>query len=454
MSLPDGKQANIHAQTQVPLASGQSVVVTALPNNQFTISLGQLEAKAVPLLTKLEPSQFPTGAILQVRVAQVEAMPNGNFRAVLNLTSGPLAGQNLSIETSKPLAINSNIMVRVEGSQQLSMLATNLSMSSLAAQQELPAQFNRQGSTAQVLQQLIQMGNSDQIANSGLSKEGQQLVRQLLSNLPDISQKLSPEQLAQLTKNSGTQLEAKLLAQLPDAASQDAKANLLRLIGQLVPQQAGAGSNPLLSSVQAAVLSQALPQLLREIGGVNLGQLREQALRFPVASRIMEKLDNPNDLGALLRIAAAAISRLQTHQLASMAQTYTTAEGTQVTTWQTEIPMRNQDEVVPLQVKFQQEKNNNQEQEQQAPIWRLELNFELEPLGPLHVQVNLQNEQLSSKLWAQQENTAQLVNRELPVLRDKLLAAGLNIKELECRQGIPPAAKKAVIEQRWIDDLA
>lgn len=446
MALPDGKQTTLPAQANQILAPGQQVTLTAISQSQFTLTPAL--DKLAPALTRLDLAQLPSGTIIQAKVINLEPLAQGNFRATLSLNNTALAGQSVIIETPKALALNSVLTARVEGSFQLQFIPSSNTTDRLNIQQELLSQFNRQGSLGQALQQLQTVGSS-----TNLSSEGQKIVQQLLSNLPNISDKLTTAQLTELVKNSGTQLEQRLLTDAT-ATQQDLKASLLRLIGQILPSQTG--SNPLLTSAQASISSQALPQLLREIGGISLSQMREQALRFPLAKGVLQKLDNPNDLGALLRIAAAAISRLQTHQLSSLGQTYTTPEGTQLTTWQMEIPMRDQDTVIPLQLKFQQEQSNSEEQdeEKKAPIWRLELSFELEPLGPLHVQVNLKNEEISSKLWAEFAQTAVYVNKELHILRDKLLAAGLNIKELECLQGTPPAAPKAAIEQRWIDDLA
>lgn len=445
MALPDGRQSTLSAQTTQAMTPGQSLTLTALGQNQ--LGLAQ-QAGTQAAMTRIDLAKIPINSLLQAKVIQVEPQPQGNFRATLSLSNTALAGQTLIIETPRALAINSTLSARVTNSSQIQFIPNTQAGERLNALQELPGQFSRQTGLGTALQQLFSVASS-----SSLPGDSQKIIQQLLNTLPDISQKLGTSQLAELVKNGGIQLEQRLLADAPSAAQQDLKASLLKLVGQMLPAQTGA--SPLLSSTQAAMLSQALPQLLREAGGFKASQIREQAMRFPLASRVLEKLDNPNDLGALLRIAAAAISRLQTHQLASLAQTYTTAEGTQVNTWQMEIPLRNQDSVIPLQVKFQQEQSAQEQQEQQPPFWRLELSFELEPLGPLHVQVNLKNnDELTSKLWAEREQTALFVNQELHVLRDKLLAAGLNIKELDCQQGIPPAAPKAILEQRWIDDLA
>lgn len=448
LQLPNGQQVNMQAQSNQPASVGQNLVMTALGGQTFSLSAAG--PAAVMQLTRFDPAQYPAGSQIQARVLQVEARPQGNFQITLTLNNGAHTGDHFTVESPKALAVNSLISARVNGSFELSLIPAGQNFRQLAVQQELGGQFVRQGSPAAVLQQLMQLTGEGAAALDKLPSDSQKLIQQLLGSLPELGGKLSGPQLAELIKNSGILLESRLHA---DAASQqDIKANLLRLIAQILPQQAHA--NPLGAATQAGLTSQALPQLLRELGGP-AASLREQALRFPVTSRILEKLDNPNDLGSLLRLAAAAISRLQTHQLSSLAQTYTTQDGTQVTTWQTEVPMRDQANVVPLQVRFQQEQHNPaDEHNQQPPVWRLELSFDIDPLGPMHVQVNLQEDNLSSLLWAERERTASLVSKELHVLRDKLLAAGLNIRELDCRQGIPPAAPKALIEQRWIDDLA
>ena len=52
-----------------------------------------------------------------------------------------------------------------------------------------------------------------------------------------------------------------------------------------------------------------------------------QALNFPLPARLLQNLDADADLETLLRLAAAAVSRLQTHQLSSLAQTQVGPEG-------------------------------------------------------------------------------------------------------------------------------
>ncbi|WP_152356594.1 DNA polymerase III subunit gamma/tau [Pseudomonas aeruginosa] len=201
-------------------------------------------------------------------------------------------------------------------------------------------------------------------------------------------------------------------------------------------------------------LAQALPAFVRNALG-NLGQSanKTQALNFPLPSKVLQLFDEDMELESLLRLAAAAISRLQTHQLSSLAQTSTLPDGTQLATWQMEVPMRHQHSVVPLQVKFQEEQRKTGEEARES-LWRVELAFDLEPLGPLHAQATLLRGSLSSQLWAERDATARLVEHELGHLRQRLRDAGLTVGEITCQRGRPPQGPRATIEQRWVDETA
>jgi hypothetical protein len=110
---------------------------------------------------------------------------------------------------------------------------------------------------------------------------------------------------------------------------------------------------------------------------------------FPLPERLLQNAEGEDDLEHLLRLAAAAVSRLQSHQLSSLEQTGVTADGRLVSTWQLEIPMRNLQDIVPLQVKFQREEapekesqqERREEREPKQQLWRVDLAFDMEPWG-------------------------------------------------------------------------
>ena len=446
LSLSNGEQRTVEVQSSQPLTTGNILNVTALSAQQLIFSL--ISASKVAVATRIDTALLPPGTLLEGKVTHVEPSPQGGFKITVSVSNNAAAGQQLQIDSPKSLPLNSVLNARVDGAQQLTFQPLNVRLEPLAINQELQKQFSQQGSLGQLFKGL------DTIAPDSLSSDAHKAIKQLLGGLPELSQLSDPKKLAHSLLNSGAQLESRLLGGALDPANQDIKASLLRLIAQLVPMLPN--SNPTLAASQSALLSQALPGLLRDqLLGNTQTQLREQAMRFPLPTRILQSLDNPNDLGSLLRLAAAAVSRLQTHQLSSLGQTHTTHEGTQVTVWQLEVPARDQHHIVPLQIKFQHEEAAQKKpSEPTVPVWKVDLSFDLEPLGPLHIQASLQGSSISSQLWAQHSATAVLIDQELNHFRDRLLGIGLTVKDLTCHQGSPPQGNKTTLQQRWIDDLA
>ncbi len=122
--------------------------------------------------------------------------------------------------------------------------------------------------------------------------------------------------------------------------------------------------------------------------------------------------------------------------MGGLEQTRTNADGTQVTTWQLEVPMRNAHDIVPLQVKVQREDKPDAETgeereageitENRERLWKVDLAFDLEPLGPMQVNAQLLRGTLSSQLWAERPQSAALIDHELGYLRERLTACANN----------------------------
>jgi hypothetical protein len=262
--------------------------------------------------------------------------------------------------------------------------------------------------------------------------------------------------------NSGVFLEAKLLTGQTPTLAPDMKADLLKLIAQLTP---GLPSSTSFNAIIAAnTLAQALPSFVRNALGM-LGQVSAKPVpsSFPLPERLLQSQDGEGDLEQLLRLAAAAVSRLQSHQLSSLEQTGVTDDGRLLSTWQLEIPMRNLQDIVPLQVKFQREEaperepqpnERRDEREPKQQLWRVDLAFDMEPLGPLQIQAQLIAGSLSSQLWAERPYTADLIENNLFALRQRLLDRGLNVGDIDCHLGTPPQGNQTRLEHRWVDETA
>ncbi|MBD9425767.1 flagellar hook-length control protein FliK [Pseudomonas sp. PDM15] len=452
LTLNGGKQATLEASSPRPLAQGTTLAVTALSETRLAVALQGGDTR---LLTSLDLEQLPVGTLLQGKVESREQIAQlktqqALYRVVVNLLNTSLSGSKLSVETPLPLPIGSLLTAQVQGSQALNFLPLSGRLDQLVLGQQLAAQQSRQGSLEGLFKGMQGMAQQD-----GLPTELRTSIDKLLGMLPDGKQLGSAEGLAKAMEQSGVFLEAKLLSGQTQNLPQDLKASLLRLVSQLLPTLPGGGPMP--SASAGSALAQAMPAFVRNaLGALGQAGLRQQAMSFPLPSRLLQSMDEEADLEALLKLAAAAVSRLQTHQLSSLAQSQVTPEGNLLTTWQLELPMRNQHDVVPLQVKLQREEpgNTGSKKEQKETLWRIDLAFDLDPLGPLQVQAQLLRGSLSSQLWAERADTAQLIDQELDNLRQRLLGAGLEVGELSCRQGMPPQGPKTNLEQRWVDETA
>lgn len=476
LTMDNGRQTTLPVSSSLPLTPGTNVNVAQGSADTLTISVQDLQKAATNSLTSIDTRQLPAGTLLQGKVltTQVAAQnvaqlagqssasaPPANYRSIVILLNTALAGTSLTVESPQPLRVGSLLSAQVQNSQALNFVALPNRLDELALAQQLSTQQSRQGS----LQGLIAaLQNMPPPAADGdnLSPSLRASIAQLLADLPDIPQMTTPRGVAQALNASGLFMESRLLAGQNPTLVPDMKANLLRLITQILP---GLPDNASYNAAAAGnTLARAMPSVLRSaFGTLGLVAPPSDPINFPLPPRTLGHPDSKDDLEMLLKLAAGAISRLQSHQLSGLEQTRTHADGTQVTTWQLEIPMRNAHDIVPLQVKVQREETPERDEHSDTPVqdarekeklWRVELAFDLEPLGPLQVQAQLIAGSIASQLWAEREGSAELISSELGNLRERLVACGLNVKELECNRGVPPQGPRTVLEQRWIDENA
>lgn len=458
LTLANGTQTQVQASGNQPLPQGSQLLVSQPLNSDLNLLIQQGSTRHGAPLSRLDTSQLPVGTLLQGKVVTNQPLPQNpgettTYRALVSLLNSPQAGATLSIDSPRPLPVGSLLTALVQGDQSLRFVPLSGRQDQLAIAQQLLNQQGRQASLPGLLAALQQMQDS---SNGSLRATAEQL----LAGLPDARQLSDAKGLAQALGNSGAFFEAKLLGGRAGGMPGDLKGQLGRLVTQLLP---GVPGNPLLSpGAVAGTLAQALPGFVRQALGM-LGQVgpRPQPGNFPLPSRLLQSLEGEGDLEHLLRLAAAAISRVQSHQLASLQQTGTAENGNLQTTWQTELAVRQGSDFVPLQVKLQREETPRQEEdpqrEQRDPLkalWRIELAFDLPPIGPLQVQAQLSQGKLSGQLWAERPATARLIDSQLGELRKRLLSRGLDVADLACHAGTPPQGPTTRLEQRWVDETA
>ena len=487
LATSNGGKTSVQVESALPFTPGTSLSVSQASSNTLTLTLQQINTALNNAQTSIDIKQLPVGTLLQGRVltTQVindvlsqmsgEAATKSNvqpgaqlpaqqiqpalYRSMVLLLNTALAGTTLTIESPRPLTTGTLLSAQVQGSQALSFVPLPSRLDQLALSQQLTTQQNRQGS----LDVLINALRNLPASSPAISAPLQASINQLLADLPDVEQMTNPKTVAQAISASGLFMEAKLLTGLNPMAGPDLKANLMRVIQQILP---GLPGGPGYDAAAASnMLTRSMPGALRSVlGTMGLVAAPTLPIHFPLPSRSVKGGGKEDDLEMLLKLAAAAVSRLQSHQLGGLEQTRTTADGGQLTTWQLEIPMRNAHDIVPLQVKVQREdtpekdkstdKDESEASEPKEKLWKIDLAFDLAPLGPLQVQAQLIRGNLSSQLWAERADSAALISRELGHLRERLVACGLTVGDLECRQGTPPQGARTTLERRWIDENA
>lgn len=463
VTVDGGRQTTVQASSNLPLPTGTNLAVTQPSAGNLAITVQQAIASSVAALTRIDTAQLPVGTLLQGKVLTSQTLPQvpGQptvYRSLVSLLNTAQSGATLDIDSPTPLRIGTLLSALVEDSQTLKFVPLSSRQEQLAVSQQLLGQQTRQGSLDGLLNALQNLPSDDDQTSQDLRAA----VARLLANLPDVQQMSTAKGVALALANSGAFLEAKLLTGQNPALAPDMKADLLKLIAQLSP---GAPGNASFNAIIAAnTLAQALPSFVRNALGT-LGQVSAKPVpsSFPLPDRLLQSLDGEGDLEHLLRLAAAAVSRLQSHQLSSLEQTGVTDDGRLLSTWQLEIPMRNLQDIVPLQVKFQREEaperepqpnERRDEREPKQQLWRVDLAFDMEPLGPMQIQAQLIAGSLSSQLWAERPYTADLIGNNLFALRQRLLDRGLNVGDLDCHLGTPPQGNQTRLEHRWVDETA
>ncbi|MBF8658859.1 flagellar hook-length control protein FliK [Pseudomonas putida] len=450
----NGLQTQLQASASQPLPQGSQVTVSQPEAGRLAILLQQASTSQVSTLTRLDTVRVPVGSLLQGKVLTNQVLPGtagqpASYRALVSLLNTAQAGAVLAVDSPRPLAIGSLLSARVQGDQSLQFVPLAGRQDQLGIAQHLGSQQNRQASLPSLLAGLQQLAR-DPGADSPLRTT----IERLLGALPTAQQLGDAKTVAQVLLNSGTFLEAKLMTGATAGLGADLKANMLQLITQ-ISTNAALGPPP-------ASLAAAVPALVRNaLGTLERVSPKPQPGAFPLPSRLLQALEDEGDLEQLLRLAAAAVSRLQSHAMSSLQQSGTLENGNLQTTWQTEVPIRHGQEFVPLQVKLQREETPQQQADREhqtpealQPLWRIELAFDLAPLGPLQVQAKLTQGRLNGQLWAEREPTARLIEQQLGALRERLLARGLKVDELHCYPGAPAQGPRTRVEQRWVDENA
>ncbi len=133
----------------------------------------------------------------------------------------------------------------------------------------------------------------------------------------------------------------------------------------------------------------------------------------------------------------AALARVEVAQL--------DASASPLPAWMIEIPLQGEDgrDVLQLQLELSIDPADG------GHGWTLGFALDLPALGPLQGELQLREPRLTVRLWAEQMETAQRLERQFGPLRQRLAACGVLLDQLSCQVGLPqpPGRHSAVLLQ-------
>ena len=162
--------------------------------------------------------------------------------------------------------------------------------------------------------------------------------------------------------------------------------------------------------------------------------------------------DDAHTIGArLLAGTDAALARQTLLQAASLPET--TDPGRRdaaAQRWTFEIPFATPNGTAVAQ--FEISRDGRQAAADAAkPAWRARFSLDVEPMGPVHVQISLSGARTAVTMWAERPESAARLREDAPLLADALVQAEVGPSDVLVRDGEPPRRPQAAAAGHFLD---
>ncbi|KZY60201.1 hypothetical protein A3742_09150 [Oleiphilus sp. HI0071] len=305
------------------------------------------------------------------------------------------------------------------------------------------------------------IGNAPEI----LSNERMQLsLEQALTNYTNYSQKAlsSLSQLAaQLStyspKNSGTSQDINTQAFFEVALQQLPLTHSIPPDLKALLQSVALGLKAALSDTNTSNLAGESKLDLR---GSLETTLLNKPFDFPQFDKSVLKAqamlaDQELTTGQMLKLIAGMLNRIQFNQANSLLQAQANADSGTTQSWNMELPYFHEQQIQTLQLRIDQHQakhsKSNEEQPDQQRSWTIELSFDFEGIGPLHIKAELAPPKLKTEIWVANNEVKTIVAGEQALFIKRLQEAGLEVEPPTCHIGAPERKHKAHIKQGLVD---
>uniref|UniRef100_A0A9E8CIH6 Flagellar hook-length control protein FliK n=1 Tax=Bosea sp. NBC_00436 TaxID=2969620 RepID=A0A9E8CIH6_9HYPH len=268
-------------------------------------------------------------------------------------------------------------------------------------------------------------------------------IQQVLAQaVPAERQAPTATRLKEALQASGLFLEARQAAGLPLPRQGDLKAGLQALRETLLPivdslspdpkaSRQDHGGNP--SGDQQA--DPAPDQSSRPTPPRRDGPLASQ----PAVEPSLKPGEKPLAIAeTLLDQTEAALDRVKLSQYASLPLEAARQDGVQpAQRWLAEIPLAFQQGITMLPLQVERDAPRRDVQGVSPPVWRIRFALDVEPMGPLQGVVTLQGRDVGVSIWAEREETSQLLRGAAPGLEGALLDADFPSGAIDIHTGQP-----------------
>lgn len=452
--------------TDKPPQPGQSLPIQ-LTDAQRLVQLGPIAPKLMDIALNLSATARsaaatsagtlnPSNLSATAASAQLTSLAKNTL---LRASSAINLGNNIQVHTNS-LSANTNSLSRSDIQSQLTtpnLLATALR--NLLPQKDQPQELY----TALSKIQQLPISSRHELLSNSVQKALKTLADQLRSPV----QLSNPKLLPMIVKNSGVFFENKLAQQLSTGTTtqtdnnmvtnrlttQDLKGALLQLLNRVTQDlasskqpdpnlpsdaaktAAGAATREPLTSTVNNLLPPQLPGLL-----AFLQHLPERS-----GPELSNRVLRTQLLMLLQQHTLTSLGKVQLQQTQTLNHHHNQPDAAQANqSWLFEIPVKYGHEVHMLSMQLAQEtvENNGEESEKNKPKirqWTVTLSFDLPNAGKFYAQLNVLDENVSAKLWAEKPETLLAAKEKLANLRAQLEAQGVTVKQLICVHGAPPS---------------
>jgi len=474
---------------EIPPVSATSPLAASKPISDITEPAPQVRQVNAPTQTPALPPGIQSALVL---AEQGRDEATGGHLYLLQLSGK----QTLTVSSNVPLTPGQVIAFQTNTSP-MRLVATTESTANLVSRliSQLSTQQNSMVSSVALLQAVL---TSPTLVSDlqRLAPEVAEAAERLYRQVPELADLTRADKLTKAVANSGVFLESKLaVSNKGPALDEVLETDLKALLGKLSvalesspglkqkltePAAVSVGKQltpaPLTSEPTEALAEPLLPLLPRtsvysRVAGTHPPPTGSPAILPQVPPPIpgaqtmhfhphlpTKRLADMGDalFSLLFRSTQASLNRMTLQQLASAVsdeEPPSDEDSVNGLRFHFDLPFVFQNSTHAINIKIEREPDRGREpteQKKQVNIWNVTLAFDLEFVGPMQIQLRINDKQASATIWAQREQTLQTTRGAVDELKASLTQIGLTVTAIDCKAGLP-SHKGTPLEHRLVD---